>query len=375
MITLNLNEMLIYADFQHINNIVEHYQCQCDRHSKTDMVQSIIFKLLRKETLNEIIGQAAKEELSFIQLLYLDSRTKYTIEDLLAKAKQSISLHQLDKRPRELVLMALRKGWIFQGVGKKNALIYHVPEDFKSRIIEVIYQKSKENLNYIEQVPFYRDETDLLLSDLQIFLNFVKNEEVLLTGDGNIYKRQQQLLFRLLHIKEEPLKKQAWRFGYGRRYNEYPDRFSLIYDYAFYYKLIDEDATGELFLTLNGEKWFTDMNPVKEKMNLYRFWLRLYKYPISFLPLIVKYIDLMAYKEWVQLEAVERFLLFWLKDYYYETRETIFHERIIKMLHHLGALKVGNFENKTFIQVCEEGHHWINGIEGEKLSSINLKVF
>ncbi len=372
MIALNLNEMLIYADFQHINNIVDHYHCQCDRHSKTDMVQAILFKLLRKDTLREIILQADREDLTFIQLLYLDSRTKYTIEDLLAKAKQALDLHQMDRKPRELVLSGLKKGWIFQGVGKKNALVYLVPEDFKNRILETIHQKAKEELNRADDVPFYRDETDLILSDLHIFLSYVKNEEILLTSEGNIYKRQQQLLFRLLHIKEEIIKKQAWRFGYGRRYNEYPDRFSLIYDYAYYFKLTEESANGYLQLTSNGEKWLHEISPSKEKMNLYRFWLRLYKYPISFLPLIVKYIDLVAYKEWVQLDQLERKLMFWIKEHYYETTEIVFQERIIKMLHHLGVLKIGNIEHNVYIRVTDEGHHWINGIEGFHVKEINI---
>lgn len=371
MITLNLNEMLIYADIQHINKIVDHYQCQCDRHSKTEMIQSIIYTLFQNNTLEEMIDQLTDIERTFVQLLYLDSRTKYTIEDLLAKGKQAIELQQSNEKPREIVLTALKKGWIFQGVGKKHLLIYLVPEDLKKKILQSLIRKLQKQVLVKEEIPFYRDEIDLLFSDLLTFLNTIRKEDIYLTNEGNIYKRQQYAIFQSFIIPEEPLKRQAFRFGYGRRYDEYPDRFSLLYDYAYYQKWIDEGEKGFLGLTTLGIQWVERSHQrMKESKKLYQFWVRLYKHPIPFLPLIVRFIDLMSYQQWVRLDHLQELTLFWLKDHYYEKKEQIFQERIIKMMLHLGLIQLGNDDGIPFLRVTEEGHHWINDFESFEAKEI-----
>ncbi|OEF99022.1 hypothetical protein BHF71_10200 [Vulcanibacillus modesticaldus] len=370
---MNLDEMLIYADIDQIHKIVDNYQCQCDRHSKTDMIQSIIYTILQKNKLENQISELNNTEYTFIQLLYLDSRNKYTIEDLLAKGKQAIGLTQSSIKARDLVLTALKNGWIFQGVGKKHLLVYLVPEDFKSKVIKIINNRLQERVIFSDEVNYYRDEKGLLISDIIKFLNFIEKEEVLLTGEGNIYKRQQRTLFKQLLVPEEPLKKMAWRFGYGRRYNEYPDRFSLIYDYTFYNKLIYEDEKGLLYLTSFGKKYINNYVLSKEEMAVYQFWIRLYKYSIPFLQLVVRLIDLVATSKWVELDSLEQVVNFWLNDRYYENKQQIFRERIIKMLLHLGVIKIGNQGNKIFIQVSEKGNKLINGFVSFDVKEIVLK--
>lgn len=357
---MNLDEMLIYADIDQINKIAENYYCQCDRHSKKDLIQTIIYTIFNKETLEKLIFQLDDIHFTYIQLLYLDSRNQYTIEDLLAKGKQAIDLHKAAIKPRELVLSALKKGWVFHGVGKKHLLVYLVPQDFKKEILQSISNKLESTLRLLNNINFYRDEKKLLISDLATFLNFVSNEEVILTGNGSIYKRLQNALFKSFHVEEEPIKKTAWRFGYGRRYNDYPDRFSLIYDFAYYNKFIRENEHGFLRTTQTGEHW-NPKDSLQDEFKLYQFWIRLYKFSIPFLQVIVKLIDLTSFPNWVELEKLENLILFWINDHYYEKKEQIFRERIIKMLLHLGVIQISVENEKTYVQVTDEGHLWING--------------
>ncbi|MFV9510677.1 hypothetical protein [Tepidibacillus sp. LV47] len=360
---MNLAEMLLYADISHINKIADHYQCQCDRHSKQDMIQTLIYKILQKQTMLNILKQADDTEQTFMMLLYLDQRNQFTMEDLLAKGKKAIQLHESSHKPRDLILLSLKKGWIFQGLEKKNALVYLIPDDLKAKMLELIRNQYLSQMHTLKELSFYRDEKRLIAADFQTFLKFVSNEEILLTGDGSIYKRQQQLLFNQFLVPEEPIKKPGWRFGYGRRYRQYPDRFSLIYDYAFYKKMIEEDERGFLYLTNLGRNRLDHENLEEITMEIYKFWLRIYKSSIPFLPFIVQLIDLLAFDCWLSLEDLKRTVLIWLKDRYYETKEVIFNERIIKMLHHLGIIQIGQDQEKSYIRLTKEGHRFVNGFE------------
>ncbi|WP_339062739.1 hypothetical protein [Tepidibacillus marianensis] len=370
---MNLAEMLLFADINHISNIAEYYQCQCDHHSKQEMIQSLIYKILHKQTMVDQMTQTDQTEKSYVLLLYLDQRNQYTMEDLIAKGKKAIQLHQSTQKPRDLILLSLRKGWIFQGVGRKNSLVYLIPEDLKIKTLEFIRHHFLQQMNNLCDLPFYRDEKHLLVADFHIFLKFLASEEVLLTGDGNIYKRQQQLLFNQFSVPEKTIKKQGWRFGYGRRYNEYPDRFSLLYDYCYYKKLIEEDENGFLNITDFGRNYVGNLYLDEIAMDIYQFWVRLYKASIPYLPFIVQLIDLLATERWILLKDIEKTILFWLKDHYYETKEIIFTERVIKMLHHIGVIQIGQNHGKSYIRVTKEGHHMIHGFEIFQAKEIQLK--
>jgi len=365
--------MLLFADIDHISNIANYYQCQCNRHSKQDMIQSLIYKILNKQTMNDHITLIDDIEKTFVMLLYLDQRNQYTMEDLIAKGKKAIQLHQSTKKPRDLILLSLKKGWIFQGVGRKNSLVYLTPEDLKMKILELMRNHFLDQINYVNELPFYRDEKYLLVADFQIFLKFLLNEEVLLTGDGNIYKRQQQYLFNQFSVLEHTIKKQGWRFGYGRRYHEYPDRFSFLYDFCYFNKLIEEDETGLLTITNLGRNYLGQFDPDKVTIDMYRFWIRLYKSTIPYLPFIVQLIDLVAAGHWVLLKDLKNTILFWLKDHYYESKEIIFTERIIKMLHHIGILQIGQIHGESYIRIAKEGHHMIHSFEMFQAKEIQLK--
>ncbi len=370
---MNLDEMLIYADINQVHNIVDNYQCQCDRHSKIEMIQSIIYTILKSDTIEKLINSLNAVEYTFIQLLYFDSRNEYTLEDLLAKSKQAIKLNHSKAKPRELFLSVIKKGWVFQGVGKKNKFVYLVPQDFKYKMITGIKHKLEEKIVVLNNIDFYRDESKLIIADLATFLKYVIAEEVVLTSDGNIYKRQQLTIFKSMLVQEAPLTKIAWRFGYGRRYNIYPDRFSLLYDFAYHQKLIHEDEEGYLFITPSGGKWLNKYDYSEEEQKLYKFWLRLYKHPIPYLQIAVKIIDLIGLNRWILIGSLEEKLLFWIKDFYYEDKQLVFKDRLIKMLFHLGIVQIGNYQNDTYLRVTNQGHKWINETVNFDLKELILK--
>ncbi|KAF9118957.1 hypothetical protein BGX30_004195, partial [Mortierella sp. GBA39] len=46
---MNFADMLSYADIGQLTTIASHYQCQCKRNSKHELIQSILVTLNRRE--------------------------------------------------------------------------------------------------------------------------------------------------------------------------------------------------------------------------------------------------------------------------------------------------------------------------------------
>lgn len=370
---MNLAELLTYADIGQIHKIIDSYQCQCDRHSKTEMIQQLIFTVFNNKNLQNFFLELTETEYIYLQLLYLDSKNKYTIEDLLAKGKQAVALTNSTAKPRELVLTALKNGWIFTGVGSQHKLTYLVPQDFRDKVLQLLKELILPALRIKNVISYYREESNLAVGDLGNLLKHLQEEEVMLTNEGYIYKRQLQGILKKLLVNEEPVKVLAWRFGYGRRYNEYPDRFSLLYDYAYYHNLLIEDQRGYLLVTPKGEKLLNNPRNPEMDFKLYQFWVRLYKNTIPYLQHVLRLIDLVAESNWIEINSLEKQLLVWINQHYYETKEQVFRERIVKMLVHLGAAQIGNESNSTYLRLTDAGHTWINGFDNFTVKKIELQ--
>ncbi len=351
---MNFAEMLIYADIEQLNRIAKHYHCDCNYHSKNELIQSILSSV-HSQSLDELIERDLSEEIfRFLQLLTFDHREQYSKEELLAKAKQSLASSS-----------DMTERMIFTE-GVKNKYMYTIPNDLKTNWMKRIgtYYKDK---NFNVQLPprSYRDEGTTIIDDLIIFLQFVKQEIIQLTGDGSIYKRQQLQLFDKFRTVESPIDKGGWRFGFGYRYPQYPDRFSLLYDYAIHNRLISEENDGLLILQDAGHHKLQTYIPLFEGRELYRFWLRLYRRPIPYLPYVVRLLYAAVGSNWVPSHDCKKIVLPWLKEYYYESIESLFESKIIQMLLYMGLIKVGNNNEMEMITFTNNGQQWIQGVQGE----------
>lgn len=390
--------MLSYADIHQLNRIARHYDCDCNTNSKRDLIQSILTAVGRKEVFERYIESLSVEDVRFLNSLLFDPRDAYSLEELLARAQISrfdnmnsgggsgtaaagasgslsggqegsaISVRfgagaesaatrgSAKKRtqgrkgkketeeapaapsPREMIVKFAHQGWLFNGCSQQTKFLYQVPSDLKRRFCDMLAETYRRQLNYVYEPPAYRDEQGLLAEDVLKFLKFIRLSGAGLTADGSMYKRTVLQLLEQLNVREEPVGKGGWRFGYGRRINEYPNRFSLIYDYCYYGKLIDE-LEGELALTEKGAALVLE-GRMPDQGDLYRFWLRLYKNPIHNLQTIVHWIDRLA-ADWVTLESLSRVLIPLIRPYYYDSAESILTNRIVIMMMHLGLLRVG----------------------------------
>jgi hypothetical protein len=356
--------MLSFADIHQLNRIASYFQCECSTNSKKDLIQSILRAFQRTGLLEQYLQQLTIEDIRFLNILLHERKESYSLEELLARA--TLSNYELKKNehkdswnPREMVTKFLSQGWLFQGYTVKTKYLYHVPQDMKLKFTQVLRHQYQEQLLFTDDPPSrYKDEQKLLLEDTILFLTYVKNNDIEITSNGAMYKRTLQTITEMMHIKEEIIPKGSWRFGYGRRIQEYPNRFSLIYDYCYFHNYIQEQQ-NKLILSNIGQQQLV-LNQVLDPIDFYRFWLRLYQSPIYNLQSIVQWINRLC-ERWVTIESLCSVITPLIKPYYYDSAEMILKQRVIMMMMHLGLLRIG------------EHHRWGTVIEMTKFGISTVK--
>lgn len=371
---MNLAEILVYTDIRQLNQMADHYGCECNPHSKNELITTLLANLRHKQTISREIEQLSPEETHFFLLLFLDKRTEMSLEDLLAKAGVALDAKKEGKQEeaRKYVAKAMKRGWIFPAKSRTIGQ-YQVPLDIREPLLHTWLQKWQKDENaFVLEPDAYRDEGTALVDDIMQFLRFLQREPVPLTAEGGMYKRYQQQVLQFLQVKEEPLTPERWRFGYGLHFDLYPDRFSLIYDFCYYQRWIEE-VPGQVSLTEAGNEQL--QKPYSDALyhEVIRFWMRLYKRAVPNLPMLVQLIPMMAASGWVTQTALARRLLPWIRAFYYDDPNNILVNRILKMMVHLGLIRVGQSGEEWIYSGTYASQSWLRKYNGFTESTILLK--
>ncbi|MCS7462489.1 hypothetical protein N0M98_20415 [Paenibacillus doosanensis] len=358
---MNLADMLSYADIQDLSRIAHTYNCECNGHSKNELIQSILTTVNRKEVFERQVTDMPIEDVRFLNSLIFDPRGSFSLEELIARVQQSRFIKEEDEEwnPRDMILRFKQRGWLFNGYSQQTRYLFQVPADLKRRFGDALTKQFQRRLVAAKEPEVYRDEQKLIVDDIAHFLQYVHQNEAVLTADNTMYKRQLLQVLDRLSVKEEPAPKTAWRFGYGRMFKDYPNRFSFIYDYCYYTELITEHHQV-LALSDKGRERVTHATK-EDLVQVYRFWLRLYKNAIPNLQSLVHWLDKIA-KSWVTLESVKETLVPLIRPFYYDTPESVLEQRIVRMMMHLGLLRIGESDEfGTVVQVTKLGNGVIQG--------------
>lgn len=354
---MRIADWLTYAGIEQLKELNRFYGLQADHHSKHDLICSLLQRMNQDNQLRQMVDELTEVENRFLQLIMLGNEASFTMEELLGKGRMAIQ--QDEHNPRSLVVFAMKRGWIFPGFSPQTRDLFYVPEDIRERMIRLMVAPFRKLA--LEGSPdVYREEEGLLLQDLRRFCQFLQQEIVHLSQDGAIYRQQQKKLFSTLSIHQQPIDRKGPRFGFGRSYHLYPDRFAFLYDYAYYQGYINEKKDQTLCLTGKGHGKCKHIQ-VLESHELYRFWIRLYRRPITGLPMIIRWIGLLSQHNWMPIEETFSIVKPWIKPYYYETERSLF-SKTIQMMLHLGVIKLGQKENRSVYQLTASGSKWINQI-------------
>ncbi|UFJ42762.1 hypothetical protein LOK74_09815 [Brevibacillus humidisoli] len=371
---MNLAEILVYTDIRQLHQIAGHYGCECNLNSKNELITTLLGSLRLRQTIQAEVERLTPEEVHFLLLLFLDKRSTFTLEDLLAKAGLALggSAEKSNEQPRKVIASALRRGWLFPVKGAQSGE-FQAPIDLREPYVRVWLESRRgDNTESLPEPKAYRDEGTAACDDIYLFLQFLEKAPIPLTTDGGMYKRYQLQLLRLFHIKEEPISKEKWRFGYGLHFDQYPDRFSLLYDFCFYQGWIEE-LTGQVSITGRGGEWLVGSYSDETYHDLIRFWMRLYKRAIPNLPMLVQLIPLMAGSSWITQCELREILQPFIKPFYYDDSISILHNRILKMMVHLGLLKVAQVDNEWCYAATYACRSWMREFNGFAETTILLK--
>ena len=371
---MNFAEMLSFADIGQLTRIASSYQCECSGHSKNELIQSILSTVGRRDILDRQVREMKLEDLRFLNFLLFEQNNTFSLEELVPRVRQanfSVNPGEESVNPREVIARFKQYGWLFNGYSQQTKFLFQVPEDLKRRFSESLTRRFQERLIVVDEPEVYRDEQNLLVEDTYQFLQYVHHHQVPLTSEGVMYKRNLQQLLDLFAVREEMVGRGGWRFGYGRRFKEYPNRFSLIYDYCYFNRLIEED---ESMLRLSPEgREKLEAGRREEPADLYRFWLRLYKGAIPNLVSLVHWTDRLAHR-WTTASSLFEVIGPFIKPYYYDTPQSIFETRLLQMMMHLGIIRVG--EDRSFgkvIRINDAGSRMIHGVQVKHEDMIELK--
>ncbi|HEU4965380.1 MAG TPA: hypothetical protein VFV52_16255, partial [Bacilli bacterium] len=345
---MRLSECLNSSDIGVLRKIADAHDFECSKSSKNALMQEIITHFHNRRFVADAYGSIREHAFrEAVTQLMLDSRHEFSQEEVLAvvrragQTKEGMDIRWMNRLQKE--------GWVYRLNSKGGRQYYFIPDDLRKTMREFLSDTLKERVKVADQPPIvYRDEQLTLLRDTAVFLNFVGKNDVQITKDGTIMKRQQGQILALFEIKEEPLGKVSWRFGYGRRFHDYPDRFALIYDYCFSRELVAETQAGVLELTSKAQTWLQQEE--KERVeDLFRYWRLLYRRPIPKLRVCVATLAQTAKDEWVHVDSMNNLLAPYVNDYYYDKAQTVMEQRIYNMLVHQGLLAHGQLAGGTAV--------------------------
>ncbi|MBB5172875.1 hypothetical protein [Texcoconibacillus texcoconensis] len=168
------------------------------------------------------------------------------------------------------------------------------------------------------------------ISDVITWIDQLEEDPLPLTKSYKIHKRDlKRTLSRFQHPEELPDEK--WRFGYGRHFDAYPDRFSLLYDFCYRNKWIEE-REGYLQVTKYA-KQIDEWSASTFMKNLLKTYINIYRHAIPCLPFIVRWLqEITQPMEAIDKEWVKKELQLFVDPFYFDGKSAVVEKRILNML-------------------------------------------
>lgn len=349
---MKLTDCVISADIQTLQRIAKRYELSCLLHSKHSLIQEILYTFRNRDFVEREATKWRETWGSVFVRLCLDNRSVFSMEEIHGVFQVEETSTRLDA--------ALADGWLFPITQANGRPAYQIPEELSAAIQNALLDHFLEQtLNVVDDPLIYRDEEYAMVRDLEVFLEYVLHHDVQLTSDGAMYKRYQTQILSLIEVEEEVLDG-GWRFGYGRRCHDYPDRFALLYDFSFQHGLIEETATGYLRTTNETSIW-RNLSLGQRQRQILQFYVSLYRRPIPRLPQIIQIIAGIS-PDWVEANSFYLALSELVNQFYYDEPINVWHTRIVKMLMHLGVVRVGEDEiGQKWFQMTVLGQQLVSG--------------
>lgn len=331
---MNLMDVLLFQNQTELVKLLRDTQSNYNEHSKREMIEVLYPLLLNKENLNERFQQLTVAAKRIVLTICYDDKLFLSKEELYGIVPKVDNLAFL-----QLLKELTTSGLLFVYLNKN----YLIPSQLKKELINC-FQRNIDDNSLILPSSSHTDNQLYMVNDLFSFIDIITERALPLTKNGLLYKKDFQRIIKLFHRKEV-LPSEQWRFGYGRRFSNYPDRFSLIYDYCFYRGWITEKdgnlAIGPRVNELHDSKLTECMH------GIVRYWLKLYRRPVPAIQLLFKIlIDSLKEGEGLEQEFIIAELTPFVDEYYFDKKEDVIKKRFLNMLCSLDIII--KIENNSF---------------------------
>lgn len=324
---MNLMDVLLFQNQTELAKLLKDTQSSYNEHSKREMIEVLYPLLVNGEKLRERFQLLSAEAKRLVLTICYDEKLFLSREELYG-----IVPRVDDSVFRQLVKELTTSGLLFVYLDKN----YLIPSQLKKGLVRC-FQQNISNHSLMLLSSSNKNNELFIINDLFTFIEIIEERPLPLTKNGLLYKKDFQQIMKLFHQKEF-FPNEKWRFGYGRRFSQYPDRFSLIYDYCFYRGWITEHD-GKLTL---GTK-INELHDSKltECINgLVVYWLKLYRRPVPAIGLLYKLlISSLKEGEGLEEEFIIKELSPFTDEYYFDTKEDVIKKRFLNILSFIDVIK------------------------------------
>ncbi len=325
---MNLIDVLLFQDRRQLLNLLKDYDdASYNANSKREMVEILYPKLINKNELTAKFQKLSNDAKRISLSLCYDRKLLLSEEELRGytpKLKEGVFKKQINE--------LISAGILFTYEGNN----FLIPKQIKNELVLQFKSTINED-TFILPIGRGVSEEIEIINDLFYLIDIVAEQRLPLTKNGMVHKKDYQLIMKGFCIKEE-LPNEKWRFGYGRRFSQYPDRFSLIYDFCFDKGWLREDR-GDLTLGQSVEALY-QLKLEEFMKDIVKYWLKLYKRPIPSISLLYHLLlDLLNEGEGLEEQCIITSLSPFVEDYYFDRKEDIIQKRFLEMLNHLNLVK------------------------------------
>lgn len=330
---MNLMDVLLYQDRNELIRLLEKNDSTLNMNSKRELIEVLYPMLVKSEHVRERFNRLSDDAQKIALILCYDEKMLFSKEEL-----NGFAPNFKEKAFLKLVEELTVNGFLFGYVNRT----FLIPIQIKKELIRSIQMKIADHSLILP--TFSSEQSEItIVNDVFSFIEYVLEKPLPITKTGIIYKKDFQGIMKHF-IYKETLPTDQWRFGYGRRFSQYPDRFSLIYDYC-YYKgwLIENEAT---LMTTKRVEELHEMRLHELMKSIVTYWKKLYRRPFPTVRLLYDILlGSLRVGEGIEEEHLITLLSPFVKEYYFDSKEDIVRKRFLKMLINLDVIKKVEFHH------------------------------
>ncbi|WP_096434883.1 hypothetical protein [Alteribacter populi] len=332
---MNVMEVLLSLPQKDLQNLLETMKVDSNVRSRQHCIELIIRSLSNHEERYNRYRRFSKGEQQLVTQMSFDLRdcvNRYELQGFLTPGERAGFSN---------TLRALENGGWFFKIGRDT---WTMPEELKQRVRKWLLAIIEEERVII---PGDQDASLSIIDDLYTFMDCVEEKGFILTKQKTLRKNDLAKLQQSFTVRES-LPEEQWRFGYGRHFYHYPNRFSLLYDVCFDEGWIRESNS----LEVDSPRWIEaqKLSVTSVLTRVLQTYLNQYRRAIPKLPFIFKllYHLLKTSNTAVSEEGIIKTVSPFIEPYYYDDVEAIIRERILTMLRDMHVFHIVQIGNEQF---------------------------